>query len=223
MKTKRTNSYRSVIATITCTLLLSGAPPALLAQKGDDCKVQLEAISGQYEGECKKGLAHGTGKSSGTDSYEGEFKKGLPDGKGTYTWSNGDVFRGTFRKGLKEGDGELTYSPDNYADSVLTGFWKKDNYMGLYEHPFKVVEKTSPLNRVVVRRLGNTPQNITIKGDTQMLREKGLNSPYFTGSGFDNVQFPFTVDMEASHANVHFSFKVIIYEPGNWEIVLNFD
>jgi hypothetical protein len=56
----------------------------------EDCKVLLPALSGSYEGSCKKGVADGRGKASGTDAYEGEFRKGLPDGKGTCTWSNGD-------------------------------------------------------------------------------------------------------------------------------------
>ena len=40
------------------------------------CKVLLEAVSGEYEGGCKKGKADGKGIAKGTDSYEGEFKKG---------------------------------------------------------------------------------------------------------------------------------------------------
>ena len=205
------------------TLLIFTSAFSLIAQKGGDCKVSLEALEGDYEGDCKKGLASGIGKAVGLDTYEGMFKKGLPDGAGMYTWSNGDVFEGTFKKGLKNGDGKLTYNPERLMDSVLTGFWKNDKYYGLYEHPYKVLTKTSPVNRVVVRKLGNSPKDIAIRGDMEMLREKGLNSPYFHGNGFDNVQFPFTVDMEASDANVPFSFKVIIYEPGRWEVVVNFD
>lgn len=195
----------------------------LYAQDKGDCKVLLEALSGSYEGECKKGLADGMGKAEGSDSYEGEFRKGLPEGKGSYTWSNGDVFVGTFKKGMKEGDGRLTYNPERLADSVLTGFWKKDVYLGLYENPYKVLSKSGPVNRVVIRKLGNAPNDILIRGEMQMLRERGVNSSYFTGSGFDKVQFPFTFDMEASHANVPVSFKVIIYEPGRWEVSVNFD
>jgi hypothetical protein len=215
--------HRFIIVTSICGSLMAFTSSSLLAQKGDECKVLLESISGEYEGECKKGLAHGTGISVGTDTYEGGFKKGLPEGKGKYTWSNGDVFEGSFKKGLKEGEGKITYSAGKAEDSVLTGFWKKDEYMGLYEHPYKVLAKTSPVNRIVVRKLASSPNDILIRGEMDMLREKGLNSSYFNGEGFDNVQFPFTVDMEASHANVPFSFAVVIYEPGRWEIVLNFD
>jgi len=193
----------------------------LFAQQ--NCEVNIPELKGTYEGDCKKGRAHGFGKAVGTNTYEGEFKKGLPDGEGTYTWANGDVFTGTFKKGQKEGEGKLVFSPDTYIDSVLTGFWKDDDYVGLYEHPYKVLSKTSPVNRIVIRKLADAPNNISIAGEMDMLREKGLNSVYFTGSGFDNVQFPFTAEMEASHANVPFSFKFIIYQPGKWEVVVQFD
>jgi hypothetical protein len=207
--------------TITVMILALGMTAS--GQDKGECKVLMESIAGEYEGDCRKGLANGTGKAKGMDSYEGAFRKGYPHGLGTYTWSNGDVFEGNFKKGLKDGDGKLSYGPEQHADSVLTGFWKDDRYMGLYEHPYKVLSKSGPVNRVVVRKLGETPHHIYIRGDMAMLRERGLNSNYFNGEGFDNVPFPFTVDMEASYANVPVSFKVIIYEPGNWEVVVNFD
>lgn len=204
---------------ILFSLLLLSISILQFAQDKGDCEVLMEALSGSYEGECKKGLANGHGIAAGTDTYEGNFKKGLPEGEGTYTWSNGHVFTGTFKKGLKEGDGKLSYTPD----STLTGFWKNDQYMGLYENPYKVLSKTGPVNRLVVRKIANTPNDIIIRGEMEMLRERGVNSPYFTGSGFDNVQFPFTFDMEANYANLPVSFRVIIYEPGRWEVVVNFD
>ena len=86
-----------------------------------DCRVMLDDIAGSYEGECHKEKAHGWGKAIGKDTYEGEFKKGYPDGKGTYTWINGDYFEGTFIKGRREGEGKMVYASVN-ADSVLTGY-----------------------------------------------------------------------------------------------------
>ena len=208
--------------TLIVVLVALIATPGLLAQD-DDCKVKPESLQGTYEGECRRGLAHGYGKASGTDTYEGEFRRGYPDGQGTYTWSNGNIFKGTFSKGKKEGEGKLIYNPEVHPDSVRTGFWEDDTYYGSYKDPYKVLEKTNPVNRIIVRKLGESPHDIMIKGDMDYLREKGLNSRFFTGQGFDNIQFPFTLDMEASHANVPFSFKVIIFEPGRWEVVVNFN
>ena len=217
MKSKST--YKILVIAFLC--LIGHKYNTVLSQQ--DCEVVVPELSGRYEGECKKGKAHGIGKAAGQDTYEGEFKKGLPDGAGTYTWSNGDVFSGSFKKGLKEGEGKLVFNSASYPDSVLKGFWKEDNYIGLYEFPYKVLSKTSPVNRIVIRRLGEAPHHIAIEGEMEYLREKGVNSVYFTGSGFDNVQFPFTGEMEASHANVPFSFKFIIYQPGRWEVVVHFD
>ncbi len=208
---------------ILFSILIFTTGTFLIAQDKADCKALMESLSGSYEGECKRGLASGKGRAVGEDSYEGSFKHGLPDGEGVYTWSNGDVFTGTFKKGEKEGEGKLVYNPDRFADSVLTGFWKDDQYVGLYEKPYQVLAKSGPVNRVIVRKLATSPNDILIRGEMDMLRERGLNSRYFNGGGFDNVQYPFTVDMEANYANVPVSFKVIIYEPGRWEVVVNFD
>lgn len=209
-----------ILIAIPVALMVSAV---MLAQEGEDCQVEPEALQGTYEGDCRRGKAHGYGKATGTDTYEGDFRKGYPDGQGTYTWSNGNVFEGTFKKGKKEGEGKLTYNPEVHPDSVLTGFWRDDTYYGFYEDPYKVLAKTSPVNRIIVRKLGESPHDIMIEGDMDYLRERGLNSRFFNGKGFDNVQFPFTLDMEANHANVPFRFKVIIYEPGRWEVVVNFD
>ncbi len=49
-------------------------------------------LAGKYEGELKKGLAHGLGTAIGLDAYTGHFSKGLPESEGTYTFGNGDIY-----------------------------------------------------------------------------------------------------------------------------------
>ena len=99
-----------------------------------DCRVLVDDLAGSYEGDCQKGKAHGQGRAMGKDIYEGEFKKGYPDGKGKYTWINGDYFEGAFEKGKREGEGTMVYASVN-PDSVLTGHWEDDR--------FQTVEKSS--------------------------------------------------------------------------------
>ena len=55
--------------------------------------------SGSYEGEAKKGKAHGVGKFTFSDgsTYEGKFKKNKFHGKGEYTTKSGEVFKGKWR------------------------------------------------------------------------------------------------------------------------------
>jgi hypothetical protein len=108
-------------------LLLTGIPHLFSQKNITDCKVLLKEISGKYEGQCKNGLAEGTGFASGTDSYYGQFSKGLPDGNGVYTYKNGDVFKGTWKSGLKNGEGEFRYVI-NGKDSIVKGYWKKGVY-----------------------------------------------------------------------------------------------
>ena len=54
-----------------------------------------------YEGEVKKGKAHGEGIITFADfsKYEGKFKKNRIHGKGKFTDSDNNVFEGKFRRG----------------------------------------------------------------------------------------------------------------------------
>jgi hypothetical protein len=116
-------------------LLLCCTSYSFSQENNTDCKVLLKEISGKYEGQCKNGLAEGTGFSSGADTYYGMFLKGLPDGNGVYTYKDGDVFKGTWKNGLKNGEGEFRYLI-NGKDSVVKGYWKK----GVYKSALKKEE-----------------------------------------------------------------------------------
>jgi|GEM_PF-1776485 len=116
---------------------------ALLAQPclyvfAQECKVLHDSLRGSYSGGCKKGKAHGKGKSTGSDSYEGEFRSGFPEGKGTYTWKNGDKYSGEFAQGLRNGEGTMIYRRSKGPDSVVKGFWRKGKYVGKNEKPYRV-------------------------------------------------------------------------------------
>lgn len=115
-----------------------------------NCEVGKEAIKGTYTGDCKKGKAHGKGKSVGTDTYEGDFKNGLPDGQGTYTWNNKNVFTGKYVKGLRDGKGIMAFKREGAQDSIVEGYWKKDIYIGKNEKPWLVHSKTGSVRSVDV-------------------------------------------------------------------------
>jgi hypothetical protein len=61
----------------------------------------LKLGSSTYEGEVKKGKAHGVGIITFADGskYEGQVKKNRIHGKGKYTDSNNNVVEGKFRRG----------------------------------------------------------------------------------------------------------------------------
>ena len=75
-------------------------------------------------------------------TYVGDQKNGQPDGNGVMTDTSGNVFKGSFKKGKKEGYGELTYKTIFDKDSTLVGYWKKDQYIGMYEYPYKILSKS---------------------------------------------------------------------------------
>ncbi len=102
------------------------------AQETANCKVLNEKISGEYTGACKKGLAHGKGKSVGTDTYEGRFKAGHPHGFGTYTFATGEKYTGSWKKGKKQGLGKLIAADGNL---VKEGIWKADKFVKEKEFP----------------------------------------------------------------------------------------
>ncbi len=121
----------------------------------DDCKVLLEAIAGQYDGDCKKGMADGEGTATGEDTYVGEFKKGLPHGTGTYTWANGDVFYGEFKKGLKDGSGKLTVSTAEGLNRVQEGYWSTDKYIGVNKDPYQIINRSPGILSVRITETNN--------------------------------------------------------------------
>lgn len=118
-----------------------------------NCIVNVKELQGTYEGGCKNGKAHGKGKAAGEDIYEGEFKNGYPEGTGIYKWKNGDWFEGSFKNGLKDGMGAMHFVSLTSKDSLITGFWKKGSYAGLYENVYKVISKSYMVNTVSVEEL----------------------------------------------------------------------
>lgn len=127
----------------------------------------MPSIKGTYTGECKKGKAEGSGKSTGTDIYEGEFKGGQPHGKGKYSWANGNWFDGEWVKGQKNGKGTMVYKNSLGKDSVLAGYWKKDEYTGLYEKPYIIHSRTVHITNVALKFVNKTRDQIDMFIDSE--------------------------------------------------------
>ena len=198
-------------------------------------KVLIPNISKSYEGKCKKGLANGYGEAKGIDTYLGEFKKGLPQGKGTYTWQNGDFYIGEWHKGKRDGEGEF-HTKNNSRDTVYVGIWKQDKYVGKKTILPTVTYKSS-VDRYRFRRIGDgnlisiqfkqngvTNTSITsliIDGDSGTEVEKG--NCYC----FENFDLPFkcsiryntTSKLQQTRCEVRFEFEIT--QMGNWDLVLN--
>ncbi len=221
-----------IISIILC-ISLSGQD----AEQKVDCKVLKPEISGQYSGDCRKGLAHGFGKAVGEDTYEGRFKKGFPHGKGTYIFSSGAVFTGRWKKGLRHGAGKLQISVGG-RDSVIVGIWKNDGFVRAKitddKSAYKIVyRKNIDRIRVIPMGRGNeisiriTRNGLPIEVEDLILSGSSgtqIESPYFIG--FLNVDFPFNAavryqapsTLRAAYLNCEVEFE--IYRPDGWEVNL---
>lgn len=167
--------------------------------------------------------------------YTGEQKNGLPDGKGILTDSIGNVFKGSFKKGKKEGYGELTIKNAIGKDSILVGYWKKDQYIGFYEFPYKIVSKSYMIsNASVVYEPANPSGNIievsveSVSGGTATLSGE-MPKPTLTDHTFNKgsyqEMFPRTNQQKRNiyiFQNVIFPV-IAVFKFGNEDILVEFN
>jgi hypothetical protein len=208
----------------------------LPAYSQDTCEVLLPGISENYEGNCRRGLAHGQGQAWGVDHYEGQFRRGLPHGLGVYTWENGNVYDGRWEEGMRHGKGTFTFYKDD-EKTVLEGIWSEDEFVGHERVPAYTLGHMMNVERYRIRRrddgnmilvtveeLGRvhpSPRNFMFHIDT------GSSITVGQAVGYEGVKFPAQIkinyDMHdklqvGTFVRVH--FEVTINEPGVWEIRL---
>ena len=206
------------------------------AQNSAECKVLLTQLSGQYNGECKKGLANGIGEAIGTDRYTGSFKKGLPNGTGVYYYSTGAVYEGNFLNGKRHGQGKLVFQNEG-TEMTEEGIWEEDNYIGKKPEPayeiirkqnvlrYTFVKTNDPRNNVMIKlvRNGTTiyPENLMLLGSSGSV----IQQRAFTG--FEQLTFPFTGNIKYSlltpfnNSYIDYEIEFLIREAGSWEITLS--
>ena len=209
--------------------------PMLNAQE-KGCVVLKEEISENYDGDCKKGLAHGTGIATGLDKYEGQFKKGLPQGKGTYDYSDGAVYKGEWRKGLRNGKGEYTFRIEG-IDSVIVGYWKDDKYIGKSnnEREYQITLRRG-IETYSVKKLNETDNRVEIyferntrrfiPGDLRLTNGSGYQTTYGLNIVIEDIKYPFsgsiryTVPNKLGTSRVNCELEYTIEKSGKWQIVL---
>jgi len=201
-----------------------------------DCKVLLYGIDEKYDGDCKKGLAHGQGIANGKlGNYTGDFKKGFPNGSGKLEYISGSYYEGEWTRGKRNGKGRYFYS----ADSIVDGYWQRDIYLGKYPYPYKVVESRGPL-RTKFSRIGDAPNTIEIQFKRNGVRTMddvvSISTQYNSGSmieqknyiGFEQVEFPFegkfilTINNTLRTNVLSALFEYHIYQEGKWLVTINY-
>ena len=212
--------------------------PIVIAQEAQPvCKVLLESVSGIYQGDCKNGLAHGKGIALGIDKYEGRFKEGLPNGKGKYTWANGDYFEGNWKAGLKNGKGTL-YSAS--TGKKLVGIWKNDNFeKEIIEPPYRILQNNNISNIIVTEKVGGAPSSVEFVFSRDGMEARDFSSLSINSTsgnivrsssycGIDNVAYPIEISISFSAPNrfntvmVRYETRFLITKPGIWKVVIKY-
>jgi len=202
----------------------------------EKCEVLKPEIALEYDGECRRGLAHGYGKATGADTYEGNFRNGLPHGEGIYTRSTGEVYEGGWRRGLQHGRGKYTYFEDG-EEMVKTGRWVNGEFSSraVIQAEYKINRQRS-INDIRVISTGEgsnvvlkitrsglplTYSNLNVSGSSGQQRMQGQEIR------FEHVNFPFTASARYRVPNVmrtaefDCELEITIVTPGSWEIVTN--
>lgn len=199
---------------------------------GQKCKVKIEELNVKYEGDCKKGFAHGKGKAWGVeDFYKGAFRKGLPYGQGVYTWKNGNVYTGTFKKGKMYGKGTLVIQHASKEHEIKNGYFKNNQYLGLYIKPYKVISKQGIRRMSFNKRNVGAQNQVKIKiykngtliyprleiTDANNTRVENQNGIVLSEAIFPlkKVQISFNVDSFSCRTTFE------IYEKGSWEVEIS--
>lgn len=228
---------------LICLLMISSMFSAAYSQ--NICKVLKPEIDSTYSGGCKQGLAEGRGEAYGIDQYIGEFRKGLPDGDGTYTWNTGEKYEGGWKKGLRNGTGKYIIKHDG-RDSVLSGIWESDKYIGEKAIPPYVIQYRSGIVRVSCLRTGDQPFHVFYKfarGGSTSENTNAMSNLLLQGSsgtesqsgnyfGFEHVTFPFEGKVQfsapsafsapdASNAvTLNSELKFVINQSGAWLVTI---
>jgi len=205
----------------------------LSASSQDQCSVLMKSIGERYEGECKKGLADGTGEAWGADHYRGSFKKGLPHGKGTYEYADGSLYEGMWSKGLRHGAGKLTFRY-NGSDSIQDGLWTKDEFKGnkSVEQDYRIITMRSIERYKVYRYSEGNEIRVVLKpmssgslevSNLQITGSSGYESEFLNSQmEFRNCDYPFKLRVtfnkwsKLKTIRVDASIELEILRPGVW-------
>lgn len=222
--------------TIALTVLLF-VNESFAQEHTSDCRVLLSSISGQYDGDCKDGFAHGRGISKGIDIYKGKFKSGLPHGSGVYTWKSGNKYTGSWKKGRRNGVGTL-YSASN--EESIKGQWRDDEFIreiedakykvtfkkDIVRYSFEKLDESSTDIEIVIMRNG-----VVYRNPSSLELSSSFGNSNITGSymGFENTVYPFEGYIRFSAPGLYnntmydheMRFKIL--EEGNWKIRITFN
>ena len=207
----------------------------LFSQEIDSTKVLMSKISRSYKGETKDGLADGKGTAIGEDTYTGGFKTGLPDGKGKYTYKNGNTYTGFWSNGQKNGKGVFNYSI-NGTNFTQKGYWVNGDYSGL-DNPnnFYNVSNMIYIESYTINKLEGNENNILLSvmnGEIKYVPSNfdiKISSGQWQSRGKDlfinnytypiNCEIHFTIRIGGLLRSCYFFFDIL--KAGKYEVVIH--
>ena len=202
----------------------------------ENCRVLIPEIDSIYNGKCKKGFAHGKGYAMEKDTYLGRFANGYPEGKGTYTWANGNIYTGDWSAGKRNGEGTLIIKSEK-KDSIVAGIWENDKYIGPKPDPPRVITKVG-VDRFVFKRISDAKDRVLIsilqngmKNNTVsnllISTTNGVETILGHSVGYDYIEFPVTIKVNYMTMNklktgeYQAIFEFEISEPGDWLVEIH--
>jgi len=213
-------------------LLISFTFPVFLSAQ-QTCKVLLPALDSIYSGECKKGLANGSGEAWGKFYYKGKFVNGYPQGEGRAEYPDGTVYTGLWKDGLRNGKGTVKFM-ENGNITETTWIWKNDiKQKEVLPLAYKVVTQRN-IGRLRIYDQGGQdcvwfrPRSDggVISGfqEFNMYASSGREIIHSPMIGYEDVTFPFkgSVKYKAWNKMRTTEYEIVleieITQPGNWVV-----
>lgn len=214
-------------------LLISFIIPLIVTAQ-ETCKVLLPALDSIYVGECKKGMANGSGEAWGKFYYKGKFSYGYPDGVGRAEYPDGTVYNGLWKNGLRNGKGTLTFK-ENGREVQKTWIWKNDmNQKEVVPPPYRIITQRN-IGRFRVYDQGGGTNSVWFYPNSDGGVISGLQDFFLSGSsgkeifnspkiGYEDVTFPFKGSARYKAWNKfrttenELYLEIEITQPGNWVV-----
>lgn len=223
-----TNKYGVMITVLLLCFLNS------YSQQKDSCKVLVKEISDVYKGKCKDGLANGKGKAKGVDTYVGMFENGLPEGKGVYTYENGNTFSGHWSKGLKNGQGKFTFKLAG-KEIEQKGYWKNGDYVGATnpDEAYRITNQSGIESCAITKQEGddlqirvsfvgamskNVPRELEMTTSSGQLNKENKNFSIYNYSCPNLCTIHFILRSAGGDRECSLSFEILT--PGKYEVLI---
>ncbi len=164
------------------------------------------------------------------------IQEGISRRKGCLRLANREKYDGSWKKGFRDGHGTYTFKHEG-RDSVVTGVWKEDQYMGAAEIKPYTVTFRSGISRASFLKSGDFPNYVVYKFSRAGGSADDINNLLMQGStgdetvtsnftGFEQVTFPFEGKIKFSAPNalrtamINCEMQFKINQPGAWTVTI---